>query len=292
MAVPTAPARPRPGGGRIFVILGLLLALVAFGAVYLLGQSGGGGGGPIGGGPTTTVVVAARDIAIRSQLGPDDVVEAKFAAGDVPPSSFSSRNDITKQKLFAELNIAKGQAITANMLARSPDVVAGSQPAYLPIPTGFVAITIPTSEQQGVAGNIHPGDYITIIASANVTLFSVTTGQQVGPPKQVTKTIFVQVHVLTVGAATNVVQPAGGTAAAPPPQSTAAASSLTVVMTQCDAEFLNWFLTNTPGLKYTLESFHDYKPGDATPDPTCASVEAAKGVSNILVDKRFGFTTT
>ncbi|HLQ62798.1 MAG TPA: RcpC/CpaB family pilus assembly protein [Candidatus Acidoferrales bacterium] len=284
MAVPTATSRPRPGGGRIFVILGLLLALLAGGAVWLLGTAGGGGGGITGG--NASVVVAARDISIRNQLGGDDVKIQKFAQADVPPGSFSSTTDITKQKLFAELNIAKDQPITANMLARSPDLIAGSQPAYLPIPPGFVAITVPTSEQQGVAGNIHPGDYITIIASAQVTIF--LGSAQAGPPKATTKTVFVQVHVLTVGAATNVVQPAGGSSA-PPPASTGNAASLTVVMSQCDAEFLNWFLINA-SLKYTLESFHDYKPSDTTPDPTCASVEAAGGVSNTIVDKRYKFS--
>jgi hypothetical protein len=68
-------------------------------------------------------------------------------------------------------------------------------------------------------------------------------------------------------------------------------SSLTIVLTQCDAEFFTWFLNNTT-LKYTLESFKDYlaQPPSA-PDPTCPTVLAAQGVSQKAVEQRYHFTT-
>ena len=57
------------------------------------------------------------------------------------------------------------------------------------------------------------------------------------------------------------------------------ATSLTVVVTECQAEFLTWFLTYA-SLKYTLESFHDYTPSsNVKADPNCANVTAAKGVN-------------
>src|SRR5437588_4882393 len=68
------------------------------------------------------------------------------------------------------LPISKGSVVTSDMLARDISLVpAGAAPAYLPLAKGYVAITIPTAEQQGVAGHISVGDYITVISSANLT---------------------------------------------------------------------------------------------------------------------------
>src|SRR5216683_1837206 len=61
------------------------------------------------------------------------------------------------------------------MLARDAGLIpAGSAPAYLPLASGYVAMTIPTGEQQGVAGHITLGDYITVIASASGITSSLT----------------------------------------------------------------------------------------------------------------------
>jgi hypothetical protein len=51
-----------------------------------------------------------------------------------------------------------------------------------------------------------------------------------------------------------------------------------VVITQCEAEVITWFLTYA-ALKYTLESYKDYAPGEKLPDPKCPSVGDAKGVT-------------
>ena len=58
----------------------------------------------------------------------------------------------------------------------------------------------------------------------------------------------------------------------------ASATSLTVVVTQCQAEIITWFLTYA-ALKYTLESYHDYSPGEQAPDPKCPNVGTAHGVT-------------
>src|SRR5262249_11583358 len=127
----------------------------------------------------------------------------------------------------------QGQAITTNDVAK-PSQALGSQSEYLAIPSGYVALTIPTSEQQGVADYIQSGDYISVIATVS------TAG------KVASKTIFTQLHVIKVGTQTS--------------QAGATATSLTVVLTQCQAEVITWFLTYA-ALKYTLESYKDYKPG-------------------------------
>ena len=143
---------------------------------------------------------------------------------------------------------------------------------YLPIPQGYVAVTIPTSEQVGVAGYLQVGDRITILASINT--------QVLGPaprcwPCAPCSAISM---ILRVGPASSA-------------QSTSQLStSLTVLMTACDSEYMFWLLNNAT-LKYELESYHDYGATPTQPDPACESVLAAKGVGPTAVNKRWSFTT-
>jgi Flp pilus assembly protein CpaB len=149
--------------------------------------------------------------------------------------------------------------VSANDVAK-PNQALGSQSEYLPIPKGYVALTIPTSEQQGVADYIQPGDYISVIAT-------VTSGGRVA-----VKTIFTQLHVIKVGTQSS--------------SSSSSASSLTVVVTQCQAEIITWFLTYA-ALKYSLESYQDYAPGSQGPDPKCPSVGDAKGVTLQVIQANY-----
>jgi len=159
------------------------------------------------------------------------------------------------------VTILSGQAITSNVVVRASQAL-GSQSEYLPIPSGFVALTIPTSEQQGVAGFIQPGDYISVIAT-------VSTAGHVS-----SLTIFTNLHVIRVGANSS-----GG--------SSSGASSLTVVVTQCQAEVITWFLQYA-SMKYSLESFHDYlQPDNTAKDPGCPSIDSAKGVTLPIIQKAY-----
>src|SRR5207237_9349293 len=155
---------------------------------------------------------------------------------------------------------------------------------------GYVAMTIPTGEQQGVAGHISVGDYITVISSASLTVFG-SNGQQQGPAKVVSKTVFTDLRIIGLGPASAGVQPASGggaTTSSSGPQS-GITSSLTVEITQCDAEFLTWFLGNTT-VRYTLLSYKDYGTAPTEADPTCLTVTAAGGVSQKQVDAKYHFT--
>jgi Flp pilus assembly protein CpaB len=291
LATAPAPARPRPGGGRLFIIVGLLLALLAGAGVFFLGGTLNSGSGGIQGG-NQTVVVAKQNIGLRHQITSADLTTASAAGSFIAINAYTRPSDVVN--LIAEINIKQGSIITSDMLARDiGQINAGSGPAYLPLASGYVAMTIPTSEQQGVAGHITLGDYITIIASANVQLFASGTGQAVGPPKVVSKTVFTNIRIIGVGPAQINVQPAAGTTTTTTTQPTGGVtSSLTIELTQCDSEYMVWFLNNMQ-LRYTLESFNDYlKSPPSAPDPSCPTVIAAQGVSNKTVDARYHFSTT
>jgi Flp pilus assembly protein CpaB len=281
LAVAPAPARPRAGGGRFLIIIGLLVAVAAGGGVFLYGTLfGGGGGGVLSGG--TVVVVAAQAIPVRHQITDADLTTTKISP--VLPNTYTQTKDV--KGLISELQISKGSLITSDMLARDVGLIpAGSAPAYLPLASGYVAMTIPTGEQQGVAGHITLGDYITVIASANIVV-------PPNPAKIVSKTVFTNVHIIGLGPAVANVQPAGGAAPAGGTQGTTSGltSSLTIELTQCDAEYMTWFLGNMT-IRYTLESFNDYlKQPPTTADPNCQTIKDAHGVSFKTVDLKFGFS--
>jgi Flp pilus assembly protein CpaB len=137
-------------------------------------------------------------------------------------------------------------------------------------------MTIPTSEQQGVAGYIQPGDYIGIIAI-------VDRGGGTA-----SKTIFNNVHVIRVGNQSDAAA-ASRSGSAASKAAPATGSSLTIVVTECDAEYLNWFLAKAT-LRYTLENYQDYNTGAAN-NPQQASacpIDKAAGVTNADVAKRYG----
>ncbi len=250
-----------------FTILGVVLAVLGFGLVLLVGTVANGKSvGSAGGGAQMDVVVAANDLAIRTPLQATDVKVARFSSSDAPPGGFARVDDV--KNLVAAVEIKKGQAVTSNMLVKSGDSVIGAQSAYLPLPTGYVALTIPTGEQQGVGGFIQPGDYISLVAIVKVTGLTTTN----------VRTIYTNVHVLRVG-------PSSADAGAAPIKG-GLSSSLTVVVTQCQAEYVSWFLANE-AVKYTLESYKDYKPQDTSVDASCPSVTAAGGVKESDVNKRW-----
>ncbi len=285
MATAPAPARPRPGGGRLFIIVGLLLAVLAGAGVFFLSGSLGGGGGS---GPSINVVVAATAIPQRASIRTEDLQVEKVSGVFV--NTYTRTSDVVN--LIAEVSISKGTIITADMLAKDQGSIGFTNaPAYLPLAQGYVAITVPTSEQQGVAGHIVVGDYITMIATAQTTLFQKTT-QASGPPQSVVKTVFTNLRVIGVGPAIIATAPASGTGTTGttnPGAVGGVSSSLTLEVTQCDAEYIVWFLQNTQ-LKYTLESFHDYLQAPTGPDSTCQNVLAAHGVTADDVNHRFAFT--
>ena len=216
---------------RPFTLLGILLALLVIVAFVLVALNASTSGSS----PLQTVVVASKDLLPRVPI---------------PADSLSLRS-IPVPATYPKVYFASGQAVSANDVAR-PNQALGSQSEYLPIPKGYVALTIPTSEQQGVADYIQPGDYISVIATVS------------SAGKVAAKTIFTQLHVIKVG-----MQGTTGSSSA---------TSLTVVVTQCQAEIITWFLAYA-ALKCSLESYRDYQPGEQAPDPNCQSVEDAHGVT-------------
>jgi Flp pilus assembly protein CpaB len=240
---------------RPFTLLGIVLALLVIAAFVLVALNASSGSNV----PYQSVVVASKDLQPRLAIDAGSLEIKRMPVPNNYPQVFFNRiADV--QGMVPLVTILTGQEVTSNAVVK-PSQALGSQSAYLPIPSGYVALTIPTSEQQGVADYIQPDDYISVIATVSAA------------GKVASKTIFTNLHVIKVG--TN-----GSTGSA-------AVTSLTVVVTQCQAEIITWFV-NYASLKYSLESYHDYLNGGAqTPDPGCPNVNSAQGVTLQTVQKAY-----
>jgi Flp pilus assembly protein CpaB len=229
-----------------------ILVIVAFVLVALNASQAGAS-------PQQTVVVASKDLQPRIPITADALTTRSIPVpGNYPKVYFGLASEVVG--MVPLVSILSGEVISSNDVAK-PNQALGSQSEYLPIPAGFVALTIPTSEQQGVADYIQPGDYISVIATVS------------GAGRVATMTIFYHLHVIKVGT----------------PGSTAGnnATSLTVVVSQCQAEVVTWFLTYA-SLKYSLESYHDYLAGgEPAPDPNCKQITDAKGVTLQVIQQSY-----
>jgi pilus assembly protein CpaB len=214
-------------------------------------------------------VVAKNAIPARTQIQASDLTMAVITP--VPHLAFFDVKSVEGKG--ARVDIPADAPITANLIAQSPDLLSSSDVTYLPIPQGFVAVQVPTSELVGVGGYVQLGDRITVLATINTSVFGANPGVSV------VRTVFRNLYVIRVGPAT--------TSNAP----TQLTSSLTVLMTACDSEYMYWLLNNAI-LKYTLESYKDYGTAPTQPDQNCPTIESVGGVGPHDVDKKWSFSTS
>jgi Flp pilus assembly protein CpaB len=264
MSIATAEVG-RPRRGRLYIVIGAILAVLAFAAAAGLAslsllQTNTGG---------THVVVAKNNIGARTKIQASDLMLS--AVNPTPPQGFTQINAVVGKG--ARVDIPAGSPVTANLIAPAGDLLSSSDVAFLPIPSGYVAVTVPTGELVGVGGYPQVGDRITMLATINTSVFGA------GAAAPVVRTVFRDVDIIRVGPASS----QSGSAAQ-------LASSLTLLMTGCDAEYLFWLLNNA-AMKYALESFSDYAATPSQPDPSCPKLSSAGGVGPKEVDKRWHFTS-
>ena len=240
---------------RPFTLLGIVLALVVIAAFVLVALNASQGSSI----PYQMVVVANKDLPPRIAIDAASLdLKREPVPSGYPQVFFANVSDV--KGMIPLVTIVAGEEITSNLVVK-PSQALGSQSEFLPIPSGYVALTIPTSEQQGVADYIQPGDYISVIATVQIN------------GHVASKTIFTNLHVIKVGISGS--------------SGSAAATSLTVVVTQCQAEVITWFL-NSAALKYSLESYSDYlQQGAVAKDPDCPSVGSAQGQTDQSIRKAY-----
>lgn len=262
--VPRSPASSRPVRRPLFLV-GIGLALVAFLLVLVLGSVLASRANQ--GTAQVAIVVAGQDIMHRHVITAEDLTIAHEPASAVPPGALTLNSQALG--MVAQVDIPRGAPLTTNLIEKQ----GSGDPGFLAIPPGWIATTIPASELQAVGGYIASGDAIDIEATVSETAFT----PSVANPRSITRTVFRDVHVLRVGPESAAGVTEGVT------------SSLTVLLTPCDAQDLDWLIANGT-VRYTLRSPNDYGNPPTAPDPSCPVGTALVRVDPAEVDGKFHFT--
>ena len=162
---------------RLVILVGVLLAVLAFVAiVILLNQRGTGGTAEPSAPPKTTILVATQDIAIGDPITPDVVEELAVDPEAVQGTPLSSSSQVAGQPaLFA---IPQGSQVTAEAIGLiQGDIV--NIPALLQ--PGEKAIAVRVDEQTGVGFLVRQGNLIDIIVSAQVDVLQPTADSATDP---------------------------------------------------------------------------------------------------------------
>ncbi|MHB8572685.1 MAG: Flp pilus assembly protein CpaB [Candidatus Dormibacteria bacterium] len=220
---------------RTMLIAGVVLAVLGFGLTLFIARGTGGGGTAA----LVPLVVAAHDLQAGLTLSAKDVEVIQVSQAAIPPSSFT-KVDQPAGKVVA-LEIKMGQPVLDNFLVASSSEVPTIASPALHIPAGYVAVSIPDSEMEGVSFFIQPGDRIDIIGSPLSDL------------THEARYTFRDLEVIKVGTNSAVQANAAG------------ATSIVVLVKADEAEFMKYLVDNY-NLRYVLRSLKDYdQPGLSAP---------------------------
>ncbi len=182
------------GGGRVLVLLGLVLALIAGAGVYVILGSAEQGTAPV---PTTKLVMASQPITQRSEILVDQLIEADWPATiPTPMGAFAAPTEVAGK--LALVAIDPGLPITQKMVISKGDVKESHGYAALVLEKGYVAIAMPVSSSANVAQAIQTGDRVDILATFSAQPVS-AAGQSAGPSLTATQRTLADVLILQVG---------------------------------------------------------------------------------------------
>ncbi len=159
---------------RLILVVGILLAAVAFVAIIFLfnNQGGGGGGGNL---PQGSVVVASRDIKLGDTIQERDVTTNSIPLSQEQPDQFRNPGEVIGQ--VARTDIAKGANLNQAMFSGT-----GAPSIAKDLPSGMVAMAVRVDAATGVGTLILPGDRVDVVMTLEITPVSVTPGQEGAPP--------------------------------------------------------------------------------------------------------------
>lgn len=182
------------GGGRIFVILGIILALIAGVAVFVVLASAEPQPEVV---PTTKLVVAFQQVPARTEISPDQIGEVDWPVRVPTPIGAYERPADVVGKLSRN-PIYAGQPIISDMVISKGDIEAQHSNAALLLEQGEVAVALGVTLGSNVAEAIQPGDRVDLIVTYNVEIQNALSGQGQGPYVVTQKTLE-NVLILQVG---------------------------------------------------------------------------------------------
>lgn len=145
---------------RLIILIGILLAVVAFVGVLILGSGGGGtGGGGATPPPTVKVVTAKVDIALGTVVSAD-MLSTKDENSDLVPV-----NAVTEPKSIVGVPVRQtvyaGQVMQTSMFSAAG--VSSSVEILKNLEPGFRAMAVQVDQVTGVGTIIQPGDRVDVV---------------------------------------------------------------------------------------------------------------------------------
>lgn len=179
-------------GGRIFIILGLILALIAGAGVFFVLATAEPQ--PLET-PKTSLVVAVQNIPSRSEVSADRIQSVDWPLSiPTPIGAYASPADVVGQ--LSLVPIYPGQPIIDDMVISKDDAEARHSNAALILEKGQVAVAFAISLNSDVAEAIQTGDRVDLL----VTLSPQTEAAQVGgAPLIVSQKTLENILILQVG---------------------------------------------------------------------------------------------
>ena len=164
----------RSSGGRIFIILGLVLALISGIGVFYVLATATPQAEPT---PTTKLVVSFQQIQGRNEISADQVGQVDWP-GTIPTpiGAYAEPTQVIGQ--LAKIPIYPGQPIIADMVISKADAEARHSNAALIIEKGQVAVALPVSVSIDVAEAIQTGDRVDLLVTYNVVSQNSPAGQE------------------------------------------------------------------------------------------------------------------
>lgn len=276
------------GRGRLLIILGVILGLVAAGGVLYVMMQGAQppptAPPPEVAVPTTQILVAIQNIPRGSEISADSVEFRDWPANNVPPDVIADEAELIGK--VVKTDIFQGQPIVRSMLT---EIVVGSEAAFA-IPEGKVAVAFPITRFSSVGYGIEAGDHVDVLlsarfidreeekqsardtidfrvevmgrlAAADVESASFDLPIFEAKARPVTQLVVQNAGVLKVGAwATPTPPPAEEGAEAPPPPASVPPDMVILVVSQQDALVLKYARENNFILDLALRAAGDEAP--------------------------------
>ena len=152
---------------RLIVLVGIILAVLVAGGVFILTQ-GNGTGGSSGGGPTpppttVTVVVASQDMPLGTVVAAASMVSTKQVDVTAAPIGyFAAPSDV--DGLVVRQDVHSGDVLVRETTSAATGTLQAIQ-IEKNLKTGFRAMTVQVDQVTGVGTLIQAGDYVDVVLS-------------------------------------------------------------------------------------------------------------------------------
>jgi Flp pilus assembly protein CpaB len=247
-------------GGKILVILGIVLALIAGAGVYVVLATAEPGTAPV---QTTKLVIAVQPIDQRTEIQPEQLAQADWPVTiPTPIGAYAQPTEVAGK--FAMVPINPGQPLIDKMVKSKAELKDTGGNASLLIDKGMVAIALPVSMNTNVAQAIEVGDHVDILAT--FTAQPVAGSQNAGPPQTATQRLLPDVLIIQVG-------PWPSTCG----KGECNSSVVTFQLKEQDALVLKYALEKSEGLTLVLRPSNDHQ------------LDTLEPVTMEYINKRFGF---